>query len=459
VRVLSVTFRSDHLDSAGRKLLRASAGGFKDATAVFAKPEWSAARGGAAAPISQTRGTKVEVDVELQVSVTPAGESTSITHFEGKSDVKALSFKKSVSHTLTDGARFTERLESLEALPDFVELLEGKSIRWSATADGTVKSAGSTGPHTAYVTFDKPHGKMDESLDEGDPEPGEPPTLEQDITEERLRYSVLACRTKGKRDERECVNAIFVHLLHLGVGYHLGFRWSRGTGDKNLTRIEPHPTFYEYLWLCNANRAKGECDFIAAAFVLACRMVGVKEPFEIARMWPQASRENVHPTYPKKASVLLGKYGKDPFAGVAIQTQDMRTHPQPHRDKKDRSEAIMFLDKNGDPNHFEGVAKYRNGLYAIGDAIFDRHESPDENASDYFAERETGKDGHVTTVDRTRGGFWLVWSNERFADRAKKEKLWCLTPYPSETLSPALEGIEPPLAPAAKIPGCFRWEQ
>ena len=40
VRIVSLTFESDHRDGAGKKLLRPSPGDFEDATSEFDKPEW-----------------------------------------------------------------------------------------------------------------------------------------------------------------------------------------------------------------------------------------------------------------------------------------------------------------------------------------------------------------------------------------------------------------------------------
>jgi hypothetical protein len=439
-RVIALTFRSDHLDDLGKKLLRPSAGDFRDATEEFTKPEWSANRAGAADPISQTKGTRVAVDVEVEVRIHPEEESAVISTLEGHSQRGALSFTENLGLRVEHGDRFTATLLSNDPLPSYVDVIEGKSIQWRVTADGLVHPAGSTGPHTVFVTFDVPHGRMD--LDGDFEETGRV----QDVTVERLDYAVRGARKSGKLDEQECVDAVFLHLLKLGVGYFLGNFWTNGD-DKNCTGIEPKPTLHHYLWRCNADTAKGQCDNIAAAFILACRILGVKDPFEVGRMWPQASRENQAPTYPKSERAVLGKYGRDAIEGLATMIQADRMHRGDHGPMP-QNENVLFRDKNGDPNFFEGVAKYRNALYAIGDARFDRHQSADENACDYFAERNVARrtdTGGVVEVNRERGGFWLIW--------AKDKKTVCPTPYPDGVLGPTVEPADPTQRDQ------FRWEQ
>lgn len=453
VRVVSVTFRSDHLGSDGKtKLLRPSPGDFKDTEETFEKPEWNEDR---SHPASFTKNQPVKVDLELEASISPKGETASLSAVEGKCDVPSLAFKSTAAKTLADGQRVTiAGLVSSGSLPNQVDLIEGKTIEWTATVDGAPKSAGRTGPHTLYVTFDRPGGKMQNTtgaFEEKGPD--------QIVTEERLRLAIAgsggAAGTKGSgaNDEKEVVDEVFMLLLRLRVGYFLGRRWDAFDPDHVDTGISPPPTLHHYLWRCNANTAKGECHNIAASFVLACRILGVKGPFELGLMFPWGSRRDQHPTYPKRGDAIMGRYnavGDESARGVQFSLHLRGSHaPWKRNDPipgRATVEAVKFVDGRGQVNNFEGVARYKNGLYAIGDAIFARHDDPDENASDYFALRSD--EVIPTTIDRTTGGFDLI--------RADGAKVPCRDPYP------------PPLAPTTKTvkdsqgnrfrARVFRWE-
>jgi len=277
-----------------------------------------------------------------------------------------------------------------------------ESITWSVVADGKELSIGTTGNHAIYVTFDTPHGKMGSPRDNAFEEIGP----DQDVTEERLEYSVIAADKTGVTDEKECVDAIFLHMNGIGVNYDLGHRWENGA--VNNTGIDPKPTLHHYLWRCNATTAKGECHNIAASFALACRIIGVKGPFEVGYMYPWPSRKEEHPAYPKRDDEILGKYNV--------------RYGRSHTGESHGAENVMFLDWRNQANNFEGVAKYRNALYAIGDARFDLFGSPDQNASSYFAERASDDTGGVKNVDLKKGGFNLIFFGEDTGG--------CIKPYP-----------------------------
>jgi hypothetical protein len=118
--------------------------------------------------------------------------------------------------------------------------------------------------------------------------------------------------------------------------------------------------------------------------MLACRILGTKEPMKVAYMHPWPSRLEA-PGYPKRGDQLQGKLDI-PFKRAYAQGMQV-------------NHVLAFRDGRGELNAFEGVVKYRRGLYAIGDAIFDRHQadvggqsSDDLNTSTYFAERDVAKD-------------------------------------------------------------------
>ena len=385
-KIVRLAFRSDHLHSTGKKLIRPSPGDFKDATNWFEKPEWDISRGNSD-PISHTKGMNVKVDIEVEFTVTPSGESASLTKVAGNSrGTKFLTFKKDLTQTVTTQRLPITDLVSEGELPNFVTLLR-KKIIWNIVVDGESKNIGTTGPHSIYVTFDEPIGKMLYSKDDGFIEAGP----DQDVTVERLRLSVKATKRKVKKDEKECADAIFNYLKRIGVGYVLDYRWSEGI--ENTTGIIPKPkTLHHYLWRCNANTAKGECHNIAAAFILACKIIGVKGPFEVGYMFPWASRQDGHPTYPKSTQKsssgrnILGKYNEQ--------------YSRIHTGEGHSLEVLNFLDGSGDANNFEGVATYKgNVLYAIGEGIYGRYSDPHDNASLFFA----------TDVKMKKGDFDLLF--------------------------------------------------
>lgn len=214
-----MTFRSDHLDSKGGKLLRPSAGDFKDATGKFFKPEWDEKRGGSADshPISHTKAGKVTVDVDVEFTVTPEGQSASLTAIKGIGSEDQANFTKSLGKTVRTQRITSPGLVSKGPLPNFVTVLD-ESINWSVVVDGKELPIGTTGTHAIYVTFDTPHGKMASPTNNAFAETG----TDQDVTEERLEYAVIAAKETGVTDEKECVDAIFLHMKDLGVNYDLG---------------------------------------------------------------------------------------------------------------------------------------------------------------------------------------------------------------------------------------------
>ena len=111
------------------------------------------------------------------------------------------------------------------------------------------------------------------------------------------------------------------------------------------------------------------------------------------------SRDNTHPTYPKIPNVGLGFYNTNaaPY---------WRQHPGENH----AWEQILFLDGRNETNQFEGVARYRSALYALGDAIFDLYNDPQQNASSYFAMRSTAPGTYkVINLVITKGIFSLVF--------------------------------------------------
>jgi hypothetical protein len=404
-----VTFRSDHLDAAGKKLIRPSAGSFADATSEFVKPEWDEARSNFNVfPISQTKAESVKVDIDIVFTINPLKGTALLTGIKGISTGHDfLSFDKVLSQPIKTGRTTITGLISKDKLPNFVSY-EEHGISWTATVNGKPVDLGST-LQRIYVTFDKPIGKMESTIPNVFTETGK----DQDVTEERLDYSVKAATGKGINDEKECVDAIFMNLQNLGVGYVLYSRWE--PDPLNNTHITPKPPLHQYLWMCNANTAKGECHNIAASFELACRILGVTGPFEIGFMYPRPSRLENHPTYPRDPNATLGFYSASSGQGAYFRNHTGLNHGW---------EKLLFLDGSNALNNFEGVGRYKNALYAIGDAIFDKDPNdPQKNAAIYYGVRGANQpDGRPTGIDSTHGLFDLIFFREQGDG--------CKLPYP-----------------------------
>lgn len=457
-RIISVTFLSDHLGGGAKLIKRAVPEHIKvkrktgvnpttgtetfvmeevdsvygDGFTDFMKPEWDVARGGSADshPISHTKDQNVQIKVEIEITFTPEGESGTLTRVTGTGSDLYLSFEKSLSKTVTTQRIEVTGLVSKGKLPNFVTRLDG-SIDWKVEIDGEEKSIGMTSTHVIYVTFDKPFGKMGSPTDNAFAEID----ADQIVTEDRLKYSVTAADHTGSVDEQECVDAIFVNLMKLHVGYVLDRRWEHAP---NNTGVLPKPTLHHYLWLCDAAIGQGECHNIAAAMALACRILGVKGAFEVGYMYPWPSRAENHPTYSKSSLTtssgksILGKYNE----------RYSRDHS---KQSGHGNEVLGFLDGRGFGNNFEGVVAYKKtALYAIGDDVFDTSSTDaNENATSYYADRVVSAGIRRTINDWNKGAFDLTfWDPDSGAN--------CFQPYPWLTTVTTF--------PSGEKHVTFRWE-
>lgn len=446
-RILSVEFLNDHRDTSNKKLLKKPNtvrvrscwrdhntgtvhcfdvdSKMGDSFTEFVKPEWDLARGGSADshPVSYTKNRNTKVKVKVEFTVKPDGESASFDKLIGMCAKDYLSFEAAVGKTLKTQTLDIEVM-SKGKLPNHVDLLE-HDIDWKGVVDGDSKPLGQSGKHKIYVTFDTPHGKLawdavnTEFMESGS---------DQIITESRLEYAVKAAKGMGVSDEKECVDAIFVELLKRGVGYFLGHRWSAGAS--NVTGITPKPPLHYYMWLCNEHNAFTECHNIAAAFLLACRIIGVKKSFKVGYMYPWPSREEVHPTYPKTTTKssssrnILGKLASPPLGLTHRDHRCRRNHTGAGHGR----EYLVFVDGSDRGNNFEGVTVYdRRGLYAIGDDVFDHYSDMHDNASCYYGDR-TVRTGSNRNLRLTPAGhFDKGLFDLRFSG--------CSKPYPWSTTS------------------------
>jgi hypothetical protein len=264
--------------------------------------------------------------------------------------------------TIENGDHFIWWLEPKDKLPARVDTWT-PTIQWWATIDGSEVSLGRSGPHTIYATLARPHGKMQVPMMVF-PTPTGP---EQDVTEERIKVAIdYAQRCTSEKDVVEAVFNRMSAIQH----YVLNRYWPLAS---------PGATMHQYLWQLIAGSSRGQCEQLAAAFVLACQMLGVG-PIEIGRMFPAGRRDPV--TGQPRAIAKRGYYEK----------QETRTHSLKHRFSTDEShgrEVLGFIDHSSGENLFEGVAKYGDRyLYGIGERGTDRIPSSgstaDENAHLWF---------------------------------------------------------------------------
>jgi hypothetical protein len=433
-RIVALTFRSDHLDAAGKKLIRrtvaqpitvaqlawntatkdirtvtkSTTSNYDDSTDEFQKPEWDDARGGSADshPISHTMGQKIKLDIDVEFTAHPPGESGNVEKLNGDGGHPHLAFEAVKKSAVSGMQRVTVTgLEAKQPLPNQVDGLKA-NIAWKAVAEGRTLPLGQTGPHRMYITFDQPAGKMEYRGDFVETGP------DQIVTEYRLWRAVEDARGKGAGGEKQCVDAVFSSLYARAVGYVLGRRWSGATND---TGVSPKPSLHHYLWLCTAGRGQGECHNIAAAFALECRILGVKGSFAVGYMYPWPSRADTAPYAKTKA--------KSPGGFNVLGKLDQR-YQRIHAHPGHGAEAVVFLDGTDRANNFEGVTVYNgNALYAIGDAVFDLYAGANDNASSYFADRGS-RAGSIRPVvlSWNRGAFEL-----RFSSTVGKG--WCKAPY------------------------------
>jgi hypothetical protein len=364
-KLVEIYFRYDHtMGGPNVKLLKPSPGDLKDAGAgVFSKPEWNDS--GKNDPVSTTMKTDLVVDLVIDFTVTPAGQTASLTHVQGVSGEACMNFDRTMSDTVGTEKKIIYWLQSKDKTPDSVQRLLD-SIAWTVTADGNPITLATSGPHVVYSTFGIPWGKMSMSRTPGS-------SLEQtgnnqDVTEERLKFAV-AC-AGGKKTERECADGVFNRFKALGLQYSPGNRWP-DTAPQDMT-------LHHYLWKLANKEIDGECHMLAAAFILVCEMLGVPGPFEIGYMRPWGRRDGAHP-YNPRPDPTHGKYN----------TPDTRNHTVVNRwlpNENHNDERLIFVDSNSKRNNFEGVASYKGGsvLYAIGDSILDKFGTADQNTDSWY---------------------------------------------------------------------------
>jgi hypothetical protein len=459
-RVVAVTFVGDQSDASGGKLLRRAVpqpitvfldqfvNGKPIQTQIdfesemseqgalpMLKPDWSLTipRND---PVSYDANSFVTVDVQIQFKKVPNG-AAQLQILRGEpSNAGPLALKfglGSINQSIKDGDVITvPGLIGQGRLSTAVDQLD-RSIAWSIVVDGAPPvQIGSSGPHRVFTTLGSPSGS---TQFEGDITEGGPPQV---ITAERLEKAVGFA--KNSTDANQAADAMFLGMSRLGVNYVLGHR---PTAKMELTGILPPPTLEHYLWLCAVNQAQGECQVIAAAMRLVIRSLGVTDAMDVGFMRPHPGRLETPPSFPRRPDRLKG-----------------RLNFRATRTKATGNFALVFYDGRGQPNNFEGVVKFGNKLYALGDGIFDRFSAPangvsadDLNTSDYFGMRTVALP-RSSNLDATKGVFDLAFLN--LADGSLDIQ------YPWNAKAANGQPVMPDAPAKKKRPGSetekFRWE-
>jgi hypothetical protein len=358
-KVDALWFRNDHHQEnpsdPNVKLLRPSpsSGSFADAKERFSKPEWTAGDNGARVPASYTMGTEIVVDLRLQFTMTPSSRKAQLTKIRGAGVSDTFNYERTFDppETITQGAKDIWWLRPKDTITRHVVTMRGQTIAWYATVDGVEIYLGVTGPHKIYVTYARPHGNMswhpfDRPLQIGP---------DQDVTEERLELAISYA--KRASDEKAVVDAVADSMKF--QHYRLGKTW--------LSYVPAGLGFHQYMWQMVKGTAQGECIQLAAAFILACEILGVGQ-LELGAIFPAGRRDP-----------NTGKPRPNPKHGFYNRIE-VREHAYHQHGK----ENLAFRDSSGGVNNFEGVAKYQDRfLYGIGEPI-PKGTSADEVADLYY---------------------------------------------------------------------------
>ncbi len=361
------------------------------ATAAFVKPDWTASKSN---PISQTKNTKLKIQIDIEFELVP-GPQMQLQGMTSVTKDKFMEFEAQFDEPIIlKGAKtvVSPVLVSKNRLPNQVGILEGGEADWVLHIDGKdfhpirFQPALRTGPHKIFVTLGEPTGAMERKVNPKGNVLLDAAGDKQVITDARLEFSCSAA--KGAKTAVEAADAIFRHIRDVEkVRYRGGFKWSpKPENEENDTAVEPKPArFHDYLWLCNKNIAAGECHFLAAAFVLAVKVLGAQEEIEVGLMFPWPRRVNTlkapdrpgenFPFWPPQGFSghrFQGRYQKMATPGLGDPERYFRTHEDFHAIDAATGlaivERIRFRDSKGFGNGFEAVVRLDRRLYAIGES-------------------------------------------------------------------------------------------
>ena len=170
--------------------------------AAIPKPEWKR-EPPANGLVTYSRKTTVEADATFKDPLAK-GDTVNAT-VKGRAIIPALSLEASAPESLGPGAKKTIHVKAGQPLLDLVGRIKMPMV-WRAEAD-QVYPAGTSGPHTIYVTYDKP-------IDTG--------LVEDGVTVHRMKTAIDWIGggwTAGKRKPVDLIEVAFSKFS----GYTLGF--------------------------------------------------------------------------------------------------------------------------------------------------------------------------------------------------------------------------------------------
>jgi hypothetical protein len=143
----AITFRSDH------GLMQDNAADWGASGKLLGEPEWFVKDGvEVSRPISQTKGTAIEV--QLNLNILPATSAEEPISIQGRSDIGLLDFD--YSGNIQGGLNRRITLRSTKTLPDNIAAFPNERIVWTITFHNATQTIAPTAGHTVFVTMAKP---------------------------------------------------------------------------------------------------------------------------------------------------------------------------------------------------------------------------------------------------------------------------------------------------------------
>jgi hypothetical protein len=358
--------------------------GVDPATKPF-KPECMSTRpgqGGAARwyPASYSRRKKIKVHLRFREVVATARSYTfENLQIEPTAYAGILEFTDSRSEPLLDNGILDRTLVARVPLPDRIDRLQ-TTLRISATASGQpVRVTPAQCTVEVYVTWNTPTGQAKIHAETNSPIafPEDGPV--QSITEQRLEWAVAAA--KGAPDEATAVRRISSWLQGHGIHYTGGRRYPAGNVTDNTTEITTAsgnpPDLHHFLWFALNVPRTAECQDLAAALRLGCRILGIggTMPVTLLYPWPPWDASGQRRDLSKPGAVWQGALAQ-------------------YRDTEGSANCMFFslIRRDGTcaANFHEGVLLWRQSpdtaamLVAVGERICEGEPSDDRNASQFF---------------------------------------------------------------------------
>jgi len=360
------------------------------------KPEYKAGAilkkdDGAWFAASYTRGKHVEVEVHFKAKV-PAGRVLTLESvgFDGS---RALALDATTNVTLQNGMSVVVKLRGKKTLPNHIDMLQDKYMRFSAFASGArIPVSAPKLLMTVFVTFGRPTGNV---VMHPEPTtvlfPDNGPL--QSVTDKRLGRAVEWA--SGKDTEEKAVRKLFEKVRAHGVSYAPRYVYPEAGTNKNKTIFTPPiPPLHEYLWMSMDLPNMAHCLDLAAAFRLMVQILGikgaVKSDMTIEQMYPWAPWDD------QGKERDLSKDGEPQQAALRVHNVG--------------AGRVVFVDDNGFVNRFEAVLRWspkgttKALLFPIGEAhVLDRYgpsvkpgPMDDRNASTFFeASKSDPKKGRL----------------------------------------------------------------